>query len=287
MGKDGVRTVQVHLHLLGIDHIDPFQDASHGGARQARTAASLLLPGLEAEFDVFSSEWLAIMERDARPDGEGDDVTSIVRLPVGDDALFAQLPLIIRSDEWVIHIADIGQHGGGAFPESRGLAIESHHGDAQRAPGRGPGHVPSLGYCRRDETYAGNDDHYTHSITHLLHATPCLSVPVLQPGPIPISSRALLQGMCQARLCIACAVLWLDKTGRRVCKRGGRIAGHHRYCQQRCLHKHSKRRKRYSLTVYQIETPLLSAPTASYPHLFICEGDGRIMQYMVVRSLRC
>ena len=26
---------------------------------------------------------------------------------------------------------------------------------------------------------------------------------------------------------------------------------------------------------------------ASYPHLFICEGDGRIMQYMVVRSLRC
>jgi len=31
----------------------------------------------------------------------------------------------------------------------------------------------------------------------------------------------------------------------------------------------------------------LLAGAASYPHLFICEGDGRIMQYMVVRSLRC
>jgi hypothetical protein len=31
----------------------------------------------------------------------------------------------------------------------------------------------------------------------------------------------------------------------------------------------------------------LRPSAASYPHLFIYEGADRIMQYMVVRSLRC
>jgi hypothetical protein len=104
--------VQVHLYLLIVDHVDTFQDAPHGSAGQAGTAARLLLPGLEAELDVCSREWLAVMELHARPDRQRHDVASVIRLPVSDEALCAQLSLIVSSDERVIHITDIGEHGG-------------------------------------------------------------------------------------------------------------------------------------------------------------------------------
>src|SRR5215510_11245992 len=101
----------MHLDLLVVDDFNVFQDAPHGGASQAGTAARLLFPGFEAKLDVLSGQWLAVMELYTRSDREGHDVTSLIRLPVGDEALFTQLPLVVSRDEWVIHIADIGQHG--------------------------------------------------------------------------------------------------------------------------------------------------------------------------------
>src|SRR5262245_32142320 len=101
----------MHLDLMVVDDFNVFQDAPHGGASQDGTTARQLFPGFEAEFAVLSGQLLAVMELYTQPDCEGHDVASLIRLPVGDEALFTQLPLVVSRDEWIIHIADIGQHG--------------------------------------------------------------------------------------------------------------------------------------------------------------------------------
>ena len=60
--KDRVRAVQMHLYLLVVDDFNMVQDAPHGSASQTGTAARLLFPGFEAELDILSGQWLAVME---------------------------------------------------------------------------------------------------------------------------------------------------------------------------------------------------------------------------------
>jgi hypothetical protein len=70
-------------------------------------------------------------------------------------------------DEWIVHRADIHQHGRRTFPRGGRLPVKPHHGDAEGPFGGRPGQMFSWSRCRGKE--AGHDHHEEESITLTSH----------------------------------------------------------------------------------------------------------------------
>src|SRR5712692_1209067 len=98
MGEDRVGAVEVHLHLVLVQNLDTLHRAPDSRAtdtdRRLRT-----LPGLEAELDILCRHFISVVELDPRPDGQRHGVPGRIRLPGSDDAVLAQLTVLISGNE--------------------------------------------------------------------------------------------------------------------------------------------------------------------------------------------